>query len=103
MEEIHSQLNLLKEVKKPAQAANSSANVAQTENTAAVNLNSISEEWRITNIVRIEKYNNKKSSESKKTLSTANDSSEMFQMMNLVQVIEVPVYSAESITNPLII
>ncbi|EEH36710.1 hypothetical protein PAAG_07128 [Paracoccidioides lutzii Pb01] len=41
--------------------------------------------------MRIEKYNNKKSSEDKKALSTANDSSEMFQMANLVQVIEVPV------------
>ncbi|KGM92718.1 uncharacterized protein PADG_11176 [Paracoccidioides brasiliensis Pb18] len=122
-----------------AQAANSSANVAQAENAAAgsnnssnvqnnsvrggrprgrggyqmgghsnsdlpicpecehrhgglcwaANPDSAPEEWRTTNTVRIGKYNNKKSSEGKKTSSTANGSSEMFQMMNLVQVIEV--------------
>ncbi|EEH40586.1 hypothetical protein PAAG_09031 [Paracoccidioides lutzii Pb01] len=46
---------------------------------------------------------NTASSEGKKTSSTANDSSEIFQMMNLVQVIKVSVYSAESIINSLII
>ncbi|ODH45593.1 hypothetical protein GX48_08330 [Paracoccidioides brasiliensis] len=54
-------------------------------------------------MVRIEKYNNKKNSEGKKALPTANGSSEMFQMANLVQVIEVPAYSAEPIANPLTI
>ncbi|KGM92069.1 uncharacterized protein PADG_11864 [Paracoccidioides brasiliensis Pb18] len=69
----------------------------------AANPDSAPEEWRTANAARIGKYNNKKSSEGKKTSSTANGSSEMFQMMNLVQVIGVSVYSAESIINPLTI